>query len=832
MGREQEIAAGQNLFDTKSTRSKFPVGGQSRPSTSTSSQPRHKPSASSLRVTGRPSQSRSRADQIRREELLPEYLSRHRNSSFLDRRFASGPADDAALERFTRERQERFERDRRGVEEPAGGLGGRKGKRKVFNLEDDDEGLFDDEGLGGGGLTHAGRALDLGSDDDDDGPDGSGDFQLRRRDASPPPDSAPEDEGEDETGRPKKKKSKAEVMSELISKSKYHKYQRQKGKEEDDEERLGLDEELKAIRGLLVGGGAPAANGSKRKREQDVEETQPDADSESQDDGSDDDDNAGAQVDGEETSKVDRALLARLIGSPSPDPPPASPAADKDEKATESGDDDYDRFVRELAFEARAKPSDRMLTATEKAMEEAERLRGLEERRRRRMLGLQEEEDGEGVRQQGGKKGKARGEADDLEGDFVASEDEAFGVGQGLRPDGAFGGGLALDGDDDDEDDGSEGDSDEEDEEADIDLEDFEGDDLEDPDSAQGPSQPLVAPSKPSKRSKSARASTFELAYTYPCPSSHSEFLSTLASASAKPSHVPTVIERIRTLYHPSLAEDNHSKLAVLGGVVLDHIIYLSSRTDEDGAFEAINAIAEHLVALTQAYPQQLASHFVSKLSLMQRNLIRGLIDQASAPSADAVKVKVFPGLTELTVLRLVGAIWSTSDFSHPVAAPALLLVGQYLAQARVKTLSDLASGTFLCSLVLQVRSDVHPFAIARLILHNAVRIDLETTRARSGQLPRQLSAAAPARRPRAYLGLGVPAPRDPRHFLGGRLCGTCGDTGGARTVVLAQPAVDSRCQEGGAGEGRPSGRHPVARQQLCRPLRLARRLHRDLRSL
>lgn len=84
----------------------------------------------------------------------------------------------------------------------------------------------------------------------------------------------------------------------------------------------------------------------------------------------------------------------------------------------------------------------------------------------------------------------------------------------------------------------------------------------------------------------------------------------------------------------------------------------------------------------------------------MQKNLARGLAHGPLLPDA-----RTWPGSAELALLRLVGAIWSTSDLNHAVGAPAMLLIGQYLAQARVRSLSDVAAGLFLCTLVLQVRS-------------------------------------------------------------------------------------------------------------------------------
>lgn len=84
----------------------------------------------------------------------------------------------------------------------------------------------------------------------------------------------------------------------------------------------------------------------------------------------------------------------------------------------------------------------------------------------------------------------------------------------------------------------------------------------------------------------------------------------------------------------------------------------------------------------------------------MQKNFVRGISRGALDPES-----KTWPGPVELTLLRLVGIVWSTSDLSHPVAAAAMLLIGQYLSQSRLRTLGDVASGLFLCTLAGQYES-------------------------------------------------------------------------------------------------------------------------------
>jgi len=81
----------------------------------------------------------------------------------------------------------------------------------------------------------------------------------------------------------------------------------------------------------------------------------------------------------------------------------------------------------------------------------------------------------------------------------------------------------------------------------------------------------------------------------------------------------------------------------------------------------------------------------------MQKNLKRGLSRGASDQGA-----KTWPGLPELSLLRIIGSIWPTSDLNHAVVSPTRVLMGAYLGLCRVRSLGDIASGLFLSTLFLQ----------------------------------------------------------------------------------------------------------------------------------
>lgn len=129
--------------------------------------------------------------------------------------------------------------------------------------------------------------------------------------------------------------------------------------------------------------------------------------------------------------------------------------------------------------------------------------------------------------------------------------------------------------------------------------------------------------------------------------------------------------------------------------MLIEHILYLT--TPPSPRFSLLSPLVTHLYALTKQYPIPSAHHFVSKLDLMQKNLKRGLSHGVTGQDS-----KTWPGLPELSFLRVLGLIWPTSDMNHHVVSPARLLMGSYLGLCRVRTLQDVASGLFLCTLFLQ----------------------------------------------------------------------------------------------------------------------------------
>jgi nucleolar protein 14 len=211
----------------------------------------------------------------------------------------------------------------------------------------------------------------------------------------------------------------------------------------------------------------------------------------------------------------------------------------------EDDDRQYDQFVRELVFDQRSKPKDRTKTEEELALEAKIALEKAERQRIRRMNGEDDDENSEGEKP---RKRKRPIGGDDLEDDFNGADDLEM-LGEGLR---------------------SDLDNASEDSNSENDDSDNASGTSEDGTSEEHDPTPrwsgLPSVTDPTahgseKRARRGPTSSNELPYTFPCPSSHEEFLDIIGGLADQDSL--TVIERVRTLHHPSLSPENPSKLQV-----------------------------------------------------------------------------------------------------------------------------------------------------------------------------------------------------------------------------------------------------------------------------
>ncbi|KAH7329331.1 nucleolar protein 14 [Stachybotrys elegans] len=498
----------------------------------------------------------------------------------------------------------------------------------MFDLEEDDEPME--------GLTHGGKSLTFEDEElvddfqeDDLEAEYDSDGSVRERQRLKRMHAMTHGDASDDHEQPDRKKSKKEVMDELIAKSKLHRYERQAAKEEDADLRVELDKELPAIQMLL----ASSRKGGKAREE------------------------------------VDNGLT---IGG-----------VDRD-----TFDRNFDLEVKKLARDKRAQPAERTKTEEEIAEEKSQQLKEQEEKRQRRMRGeeVTDSEDDDP---------RAKKDTEVVDNELGEEEEDDFGLGRGIRarP-------TATDLGFDDEDDfiidddlvasgtdmGSDLEFESGDEMEDMEAEDNAGAEDEDEftkgllneEEARNPAFNADAATKASAAQKSDDKG---LPFTFPCPETCEEFQAITTKYDHH--HTPTVVQRIRALYHPKLDSKNKERLALFSVALVD---FIASPWDPETSppFSVLENVVRHIHSLAKTFPLEIAKQFRSHLEEMSQE--RPLSLQAA----------------DLVVLTAIGTIFPTSDHFHQVVTPAMLTMGRCLSQKIPRGLHDYSTGAFLSILSLQ----------------------------------------------------------------------------------------------------------------------------------
>ncbi|KAF3762410.1 Nop14-like protein [Cryphonectria parasitica EP155] len=621
-------------------------------------------------ILGRPGMAKALGEERRKETLLVEMQRRNRTGGIFDRRFGEGDPnmtpETAAAHRFAMEKQRAHK------------------KTSMFDLEEDDD---LSQGIS---LTHAGKSLTFGDDgellDDfdeefsEDGSDMSDLEEHNRKRLKRLRDQVALHEGGDQE-EPERKKTKKEVMEEVIAKSKLHKYERQAAKEDDEDLRLELDKETADIRRLLLG-----------QNRKDVERTR---NGEKQDD-----------------------LKAIAI-----------PGVDKD-----AFEKDYDLAVKKMVADKRAKPTMRTKTEEQVAEEQSNRLRELEEKRLKRMRGeeVRDSEEEEDDDDSDNNKANKRPAVEIIRDNGGSSEDFGLGKGIKMRPTATE---LGFDDEDDfiiDDDlvasgsDIEDVDDDDAFDESDVEgAEEFEDD--EDDEFTKGlltESESKDAVFSEAKHGQDGGRAEDGLPYTFPCPQTHPEFLAVIQDIPL--SKVPTVIQRIRALYHPKLLSTNKEKLGNFSRVLVQHIAHMQDVSGED-LYAVLELLIRHVHSLAKMFPIEIAKEFRSYLEEMENDR------------------PLHPSLGDLYILTAIGSIFPTSDHFHQVVTPAMLSMGRFLGQKIPGSLADYATGTYLSTLAVQYQKLAKRYVpeVMNFTLNTICALAPAQARAQLGAFPVHEPAAA-----------------------------------------------------------------------------------------
>ncbi|KAL6096792.1 nop14 [Pungitius sinensis] len=359
----------------------------------------------------------------------------------------------------------------------------------------------------------------------------------------------------------------------------------------------------------------------------------------------------------------------------------------------------YDMMVRELVFEMKAQPSEKLKTPEELAREEREKLQKLESDRLRRMMG---DEVGESSQSQ------SHISADDLHDGFILDKDDEKTL---SYQDGKWNIGEEADKDKAEEDNEEEGHSGEEEEEGDEEEEEEEDGDEEEEGEQEGSddeedghsdleseqesddeertetsAQPSLSKEEMKAQQEAAKA---ELPYTFTAPESYSDLKALLQGHT--PDNQRLIVARTQKSNHASLAVGNKLKLQKMFGFLLEYIGELATRSPPELA--TVDKLIPELYTMCQMFPEAACK------------AMQSIFADAGHSVEEVLEVKghvPFPALDMLIYLKVTGLLFPTSDFRHPVTTPALLYISQALTKCPVRSLQDVTSGLVLCCLAVE----------------------------------------------------------------------------------------------------------------------------------
>lgn len=387
-----------------------------------------------------------------------------------------------------------------------------------------------------------------------------------------------------------------------------------------------------------------------------------------------------------------------------------TPKAEKQEEKPKL--EEYDMMVRELGFEMKAQPSEKMKTPEELAREEREKLQKLEADRLRRMMG--DEVDDSAQRQ-------TYMSADDLNDGFILDKDDKKTL---SYQDGKWNIEEGSEEDEDDEEGESgeeESEAEEEDEDGDGEEEEEEGEEDEEEEEEEGGSEEeeeeedghsdleseqesedeerkqeekeIKAKVKKSLTKEELKAqqdaAKAELPYTFTAPECYDDLKDLLHGHT--PDNQRLIVARTQKCNHPSLAVGNKLKLQKLFGFLLEYVGELATRSPPE--LTTIDKLIPELYTLCQMFPEAACK------------AMQSTIGDAAHSMEEVLEVKghaAFPALDMLIYLKVTALLFPTSDFRHPVTTPALLYISQGLTKCPVRSLEDVTSGLILCCLAVE----------------------------------------------------------------------------------------------------------------------------------
>lgn len=177
------------------------------------------------------------------------------------------------------------------------------------------------------------------------------------------------------------------------------------------------------------------------------------------------------------------------------------------------------------------------------------------------------------------------------------------------------------------------------------------------------------------------------------------------------------IIERIIKCNHPSLADGNRLKMHKFFTILFDYFEQLSNEEHTPDTETRIDGVVLSIYEMSELLPK-VAAYLTRgvlaeiRLGWQKRVLAASLAakqrkeNEGENSEDEDLSLSLMPTTYELLFLRLVAAIFPTSDFKHNVVTPALSTICELLVSVPMRGGRDVVAGLFLSALILQYVMD------------------------------------------------------------------------------------------------------------------------------
>ncbi|XP_078484862.1 nucleolar protein 14-like [Ciona intestinalis] len=166
-------------------------------------------------------------------------------------------------------------------------------------------------------------------------------------------------------------------------------------------------------------------------------------------------------------------------------------------------------------------------------------------------------------------------------------------------------------------------------------------------------------------------------------PASYSEFSSLISSSALSASEV---VSDLRKRFAPSIGKGNKAKMIELFAYIWQHCCMVAAPKPD---FNIINSLISHAYELCALNPENCSECVKERLKRFYYSCVQ--VSRIQLPSFEI-----------LIQFKLIKLLYSTSDFCHPVVTPALLFISHLLDSCFVHTLRDVSKGLYLCTVAYE----------------------------------------------------------------------------------------------------------------------------------